>query len=93
VEEGHISGHHIKTNIEFLREAGIWRKMKERNRERKQKKQNSKGEYGHEKKKHGENTSMTVGGNENSNEQNSHYSEILKMEYPLNEKVISVVQT
>jgi len=49
-----------------------------RNRERKHKEQSSKGEYGHEKKKHGENTSMTVVGNENSNEQNSHYSEILE---------------
>jgi hypothetical protein len=41
-----------------------------RNRERKQKEQSSKGEYGHEEKKHGENTSMTVVDKENNNEQN-----------------------
>jgi len=69
----------IKTNIEFLRGAERGSRIKKRNRERKHKEQSSKGEYGHKKKKHGQNISVTVVRNENSNEQNSHCSEILKM--------------
>lgn len=47
-------------------------KIIKRNGERKQKEQSSKREYGHENKKDGENTSMTMMDNENNNAQNSH---------------------